>query len=201
MQHELDRKKTVIMKDNTKRRMKKQQTIEKKIMNKIMLKIMNWTKKYSNTEIKKTRNKREHKISGFPHKPTLDSGVSRLLHGVNWLQFTDVSKRRIGFLRCSHTKRNDGAKVCYRQERERCARKKFPGVWRIGSIYVALHHISKAGPLSRTDLCRDPTHMYCTSHSSRTQIVRLQRPPETSVNFNQLTFPFSPEVPDYRRGA
>lgn len=166
-----------------------------------MLKIMNWTKKYSNIEIKKMRNKKEHKISGFPHKTTLDSGASRLLHGVNWLQFTDVSKRRIDFLRCSHTKWNDGAKVCYRQERERCARKSFRGVWRIGAIYVALHHINKTGPLSRKDLCSHPNHMSCTSHPSRTQIVRPQRPPETSVNFNQLTFRFSPEVPDCRRGA
>ena len=49
--------KDVIMKNNTKRRMKKQ-TVEKQIVNKIRLKIMNWTKKYNNIEIKKMRNKR-----------------------------------------------------------------------------------------------------------------------------------------------
>jgi hypothetical protein len=58
----LDREKTVMMINNTKRRMKKQ-TIEKKIVNKIMLKIMlkimNWTNKCIDIEIKKMRNKRE----------------------------------------------------------------------------------------------------------------------------------------------
>lgn len=64
----MDRKKAVIMKNNTKRRVKKQ-TIEKKIMNKIMLQIMNSTKKCNNIEIKKMRNKREHKkFRGFPTK-------------------------------------------------------------------------------------------------------------------------------------
>jgi hypothetical protein len=53
------------MKNNTKRRIKKL-TMEKKIMDKIMLKIMNWTKRCNNIEKKKMSNKREHKISGFP---------------------------------------------------------------------------------------------------------------------------------------
>jgi len=47
-----------MMINNTKRRMKKQ-TIEKKIVNKIMLKRMNWTNKCIDIEIKKMRNKRE----------------------------------------------------------------------------------------------------------------------------------------------
>jgi len=56
------------MKNNTKRRMKKQ-TIEKKIVNKIMLKIMNCTNKNNNIEIKKMRNKREYiKFRVFPTK-------------------------------------------------------------------------------------------------------------------------------------
>jgi hypothetical protein len=67
MQHELDRKKTVTMKNNTKRRMKKQ-TIEKKIMDTIMYKIVYWTKECNGTKIKKMRNNREqYKISGFFH--------------------------------------------------------------------------------------------------------------------------------------
>lgn len=50
----MDRVKTVVMKD-TKRRINKQ-TIEKKIVNKIMHKIMNWTKKGNHVKIKKMRN-------------------------------------------------------------------------------------------------------------------------------------------------
>jgi hypothetical protein len=62
-------------------------------MNKIMLKVMNWTKKCNNIERKKMRNKREHKISGFPCKITLDSSASRLLHvstGYNSPTFRNV---------------------------------------------------------------------------------------------------------------
>ena len=56
------------MKNNTKRRMKKH-TIEKKIMNKIILKITNCTKKCNNIEIKKMSNKREYiKFRIFPTK-------------------------------------------------------------------------------------------------------------------------------------
>lgn len=60
----MDRKKTVIMKKDVKRRMKKQ-TIEKKIVNKIRHKILNWTKKGNNIKINEMRNKRKHKISCF----------------------------------------------------------------------------------------------------------------------------------------
>jgi len=50
--------------------------------------------------------------------------------------------------------------VCYRQEGERCERKKFRGVWRIGAISVALHHINKPGLLSHMDLRSHPNHMH-----------------------------------------
>jgi hypothetical protein len=64
----MNREKTVMMINNTKRRMKKQ-TIEKKIMNKFMLKIMNLTNKCIDIEIKKIRNKRERiTFRGFSTK-------------------------------------------------------------------------------------------------------------------------------------
>jgi DNA-binding transcriptional regulator YiaG len=64
----LDREKTVMINNNTKRRTKKQ-TIEKKTVNKITLKIINWTNKCIDIEIKKIRNKREHiTFRGFPTK-------------------------------------------------------------------------------------------------------------------------------------
>ena len=54
--------------NNTMRRLKKQK-IEKKILNKIMLKIMDWTKQCNNIEIKKMRNQRDHiKFRVFPAK-------------------------------------------------------------------------------------------------------------------------------------
>jgi hypothetical protein len=53
------------MKKDTKRRMKKQ-TIEKNIVNKVMHKIMDWTKKGNNIKIKKMRNKRKQNFRFSP---------------------------------------------------------------------------------------------------------------------------------------
>lgn len=61
----MDSTNTVIMKKDTKRRMKKQ-TIEKNIVNKVMHKIMDWTKKGNNIKIKKMRNKRKQNFRFSP---------------------------------------------------------------------------------------------------------------------------------------